>query len=150
MANQTTYNAVHDKAYAGMVADTGLATIVSRSVQTAALGFGLPAARGTADRTARPVTTGDVAADIEGISVRNQALDATNPNATQVGYSAPIMLTGTIWVTVGEAVAAGDPVLVTVADGTITKTAGAGKVALPDAYFETSAANGALAVVRLK
>lgn len=137
-------------AFEGMVADTGLAIIVSRTVKTAALAFGFAVKLDTTeDHKVSPVTTGDTA--IYGISVRDQNQDAraVDPDKYPIGETAPIMLKGTIWVKAGVAVAPGDPVYVTVADGTYKKASGAGNVQIANAIYETTAALNGLARIRL-
>lgn len=146
MANQTVYNADHKTAIAGMVADTSLATIVSRTVQGDDVAFGTAVKLGTADRTVTNVETDDTA--IYGFAVRSQALEA-EANAYSAGDTAAIMLQGPIWVEVGANVADGNPVFVTVATGAITGASGAGKVAVSGASFETTATSGNLALVRI-
>ena len=134
-------------AFEGEVADLSLATIVSRTVQTAALAFGKAVKIGTAEHTVKNVETGDTA--IFGLSVRSQATSAESADVYPVGDTASILLKGTIWVKVGVAVAPGDPVFVTVADGTFKKASGAGNVAISGATYETTAALNGLARVRI-
>ena len=131
----------------GMIADTSLATIVSRTVQSAALGFGKPVKLGTADRTVKNVEAGDTA--IYGISVRTQAAPAESVDTYPVGDTAAILLKGTIWVKVSVAVAPGDPVFVVVATGAFDKATAAGKVQIAGASYETTAAANGLARVRI-
>lgn len=141
------YNTDPAVAYEGMVADIGEAIIVSRTVQAAALGFGKAVKIGTAEHTVKNVETGDTV--IYGISVRSQATAAASTDAYPVADTAAILLKGPIWVKAAVAVAPGDPVYVTVADGTYKKAAGAGNVQIADASYETVAAINGLARIRI-
>lgn len=143
------YNTDPAVAFEGMVADQTPATIVSRTVEVAALTFGHCVKQGAADYGCERVETGDTA--ILGIAVRNQAAkaDDSSTNEYPVKDTASILLKGAIWVKAGATVAAGDPVHVTV-DGSVFGTgAGAGKVAISGATYETSGAANALVRVRL-
>lgn len=144
MAVQTTYNERISRARAGHVESTEFKNVISRNVETAAIGFGKPVVQGVADYGVRNSATNDTT--ILGIATREYAQDPTSVDAYPVYASAAIMTKGLIWVTVGAAVVAGDPVHVIVNGGTYGKTGG---VAIPNARFETSAASGALALVRL-
>lgn len=148
MTYQTTYPSDPVVAFVGSVADNAPATILSREVETAAIGFGLPVDQGTADGGI--VATSGSTTAIAGVTVRVQGLDANTPNAIPVGSSASVLTSGAIWVTAGEAVTAGSPVLVTVADGTFKQTVAAGNVAIPNAVYETSGGNGDVVRIRLK
>lgn len=94
------------------------------------------------------VTASAGTADVLGVTVREHSVRPETPNSFAVGESARVMTRGVIWVTAGEAVAAGDPVYVTPADSTFKKTA-ADNVAIPDARYDTSAALGELVQLRL-
>lgn len=128
-------------AYEGMVADMTVSVIVSRTVE-AAIGFGKPVARGDDAHTVRATEAGDTA--INGFTVRSQATDAESVNEYPLGDTAGVLRKGAIWLTVGEAVVAGDIVKVVVDGGLIGKTNG---VTVVGASFETSAAIGELAKV---
>lgn len=149
MAYNENYNTDPQVAFEGMVADQTPATIVSRTVETAAIPFGKCVKQGTADNGVEQVETGDTA--ILGIAVRNQGVDSSGGTADvyPVKENAAILLKGAIWVKAGASVSAGDPVHVTV-DGSVFGTgAGAGKVAIAGATYETSGAANALVRVRL-
>jgi hypothetical protein len=61
------------------------------------------------------------------------------------------MQAGSVWVLADGAVTAGTPATYTQATGRIgQKTVTTGIVAMPNAYFETSAADGALALLRIR
>lgn len=147
MAHNESYRTDPQVAFEGMIADQTPATIVSRTVETAAVSFGKCVKQGTADAGVEGVETGDTA--ILGIAVRNQGVDGNSVDAYPVGETAAVLLKGAIWVKAGATVAAGDPVHVTV-DGSVFGTgAGAGKVAISGATYETSGAANALVRVRL-
>lgn len=143
MALQTTYTEAPAAFLVGAVADTNHKVLISRTVEGAAVAFGKPLAQGTADKGARITTTGDVAGDFVGISVRDQA---TFGDQFAVGESARVMKTGTIAVAVVATVAAGDPVHVIVAAGTFSNTGG---VAWPGARYEDSGASGSTVRIRI-
>lgn len=135
------YNTDPVPAFEGAVADMTNSVIVSRTVE-AGIGFGKPVARGTDVNKVRAVETGDT--EINGFTVRSQATSAESVNEYPAGDTAGVMRKGPIWLKVGEAVAAGDPVKVVVATSLIGKTNG---VAVDGASFETNAAVGELAKV---
>ena len=141
------YNTDPVVAFEGMVADQSLATIVSRTVQTANLGMGRPVKHGSAEHTVANVATGDTA--IYGISVRSQATPAENTDVYPVGDTAAILLKGTVWVKVNSAVLPNDPVFVTVNGGAFEKAAAAGRVQIAGATYETAAGANGLSRVRI-
>lgn len=147
MSYNETYRTDPQVAFPGMVADMSQATIVSRTVETAALGFGVAVKRGAVHKVSA-LTTGDAAGDFFGITVRSQATKAESPNEYPVNDTAGIMRKGPIWVTVSEAVVEGDDVYVTLADGSFGTTAGAGIVLIAGATYES--AGGANDVVRVQ
>lgn len=149
MSVQSVYKERMDAGRAGMVADTTDATFLSRDVETVAgIAFGVPAAQGAADKGIRVAATDDTA--IVGIVVRERSVDPSFPNGFRQRDSARVMIKGAIFVEVSAAVSAGDPVYVTANGGAFSGASGAGKFLVPNAIFETSAAQDALAVVRLK
>lgn len=151
MAYTEAYNTDPVVALEGMIADTSPAVIISRTVETAALGFGKPAVQGAADHGCDGDVSG--AADIIGISVRSQATPAESPNEYPVGDTASLMRKGVIWAKVTDAggVVAGDPVWLKLADGTYSNAdvGSSGSIKLAGCVWETSAANGALARMRV-
>ena len=241
MAMQSTYATRHAVGYPGMIADLGQADIVTRIIETAAVGFGVAVVQGTTDKGAKFATAlaaasaaksggntgngtltldattpvlagakvgvytvrlitaatnagtfrvedpdgnvlGDVAVggtfsdDIKfatadgstdfavgdgfditvsgggvyvGVTVRDQSIDVASVDAYPVGANAAVLLKGTIWVTVGATVVAGDPAYFVPATGVITNVA-AGNISIPNARFETGASSGALAKLRLR
>lgn len=142
---QSTFSETIRPAVAGMIANMETYNTVTRTVETAAgIAFGKPAFQGTADDEVAVTGTA-----ILGITVRDVTLDVVNADKYVEGASAAVMTQGVIWVTAGEAVAAGDPVYVTAADGTFKKTA-SGNVAMANARFDTSASNGGLVKVAIR
>ena len=152
MALQTTYNAEPGEAFAGMLEHTGFKDIPSLNIEgdktNAAdnIAFGEIAVRGAADFSCRKFAAGDSSADFIGFFVRQQAIAAEVPNGLTARETAAVLIAGSIWVTVADAVSNGDLVRIGTSGG-IRSDAGE---LFPDAYFETSAAAGGLAVVRLK
>lgn len=147
MAVQTTYNATIDTARAGAIADMRGSTLISRTVEDAALAFGVPVSQGTNDKGCHLTKAGDN--DIIGISVRERSLKADADSWAQY-ESARIMSKGAIWAVVTDAggVVAGDPVWVALATGAFSNAdAGGGGSLKINGRWETSAANGALAVI---
>ena len=147
MAVQTTYTNVHDVAYEGMEADLESAgrDNVSRTAE-AVVGFGKAVSQGAGDHGIVPFAT--AITKFLGITVRDQAVDGTSPDAYRVYDTAAVKLKGVIWVKAGEAVAAGDPVYLTAA-GAFMKTATSNTL-VPNARFEKTAPLNALVPVRLK
>lgn len=142
------YNTDVAKALEGMVADTGPALIVSRTVETNDLAFGEAVKMGSKEHCVNGDTTG--AAAIYGISVRSQATKAEKPNVYPVGDTAAILLKGAIWVMTGGAVAVDAIVTVVVATGAFDDTAvAAGIVQIPGAKWETATSGAGLARLRI-
>lgn len=135
---QNTYTNNPAAAYAGMIADTQLSNVASRTIETAAVGFGLAVGRGTADRSAKIAGTG-----FEGITVADKAQTTAN---YPIGAIAGVMTTGCVWVNASTAVAPSDPVTFTAATGVI----GAGLVTtIAGAKFLATATIGTLVPVFL-
>lgn len=101
---------VHDKAYAGMVADLQLANRVSRLNTTdAVIPFGTAVQDDTDAGLMKPLATGGKAT---GILVR-ELVDVTNPaseHGTNVGKTGTVLTDGVIWVKAYEAVPVGGDV----------------------------------------
>lgn len=135
-----------DKGVAGAIANTENSNIISRTVEDAdGIAFGLAVAQGDNDKGCRAVTTGDTA--FVGVTVLDRTAGDLNGNGKFKQYeSARVLEEGVIWVEVTEAVAAGDAAAVDLATGKFNK-AGA---EMAGARFETSAASGGLAQLRLK
>lgn len=145
MAHQTTYPDSMVSGFPGMLADTGFFDNDSMTVETADVNFGTPVAYGSADRVCRPVTTGDT--KIAGVAIRIQGGNAENGDKFKIGDTASVMKKGRMFVTASVAVSAGDPVHIVLATAAWTNTGG---LAVANAVYETSAAVGGLAVIRIK
>lgn len=126
--------------YAGMVADTSLRDVVSKTIETAAVAFGLAVGRGTADGSVKLGGTG-----FEGIVIDDKSHTA---DTYSVGEVAPVARKGTIWVTAGASVAPSDTVYFAAATGIISNIS-AGGTAITGAKFLDTAASGALVRVYL-
>lgn len=149
MAVQSTYLDKMATAYVGMIANGEPNVLISREVETSAgIGFGVPVIQGTADNQCDVVAASTDA--VIGITVRDQS---TTDDKFAENDSALLMRKGVIWVTVTDAggVAAGDDVWVLVSNGTFSNAdAGTdGSLKLAGCRWETSAANGALAAIRV-
>lgn len=150
-AVQSTYNVTMRPGIAGMIADMSPRTVVSRVVEGASgLGFGVVCVKGTGDRQ---VKASAAATAFVGITVMDPvaapgALPST-PDQYQEKDVCAVLLNGTIWVVVGAAVVAGEQAYFVPATGVITNVATA-NTAIPGGFFDTSAANGALAILRIR
>lgn len=152
MAYNETYRSDPAAALVGMVADTETAEIISRTVETSGgIGFGVPVKQGTADRECDVV--GDGVTEVIGITVRSQATDPASADEYPLGDTAALLRKGVIWVTVTDAggVDPGDPVWVKLADGTFSNAdvGSDGSIKLAGCRWESTAANGALAKMRV-
>lgn len=143
MAVQSTYNTTQAAAVAGARATMIGATVISRNVETAAIGFGKPVAQGTAEKGVIAFAgTGFV-----GITLLDRSAAGDN-DTFRVGDSARIMTKGDVWVNASLAVAAGNPVYLTTA-GAFTNVVGTDNVAIAGARWDTSTTAAGLAVIRL-
>jgi len=150
MAHQTEYPDVRAAGYPGMLSDTGHYDNDSMNVVTADVPFGTFAAYGTVDRTCRPLAAGDTR--VAGLAIRvqggtssgNTGLTGTEVDRFKVGDTASIMKKGRMFVKVTTAVVAGEDAFAVLAD---SSAANAGDIEV--GVFETSAAVGELAVVRI-
>lgn len=144
------YKAEMDAGVAGAIVNTENKNIISRTVETdTGIAFGMPVVQGANDKGIRASKATDTA--FVGITVLDRTATDLNGNGFAKFESARVLDRGVIWVTVSEAVVAGDPVAVTVATGAFAKTvAGATTVAMANAIYDTSAASGGIAQLRLK
>lgn len=152
----TTYGgALRDIGYAGQVADTSPATIENRTNSGAtSIDFGRAVARGADDKSCKaPAADGD---KIIGISVRHVTMvaDASGNVVYKQYASVPIMKEGYIYAIPAENVTEGDAVLsITAGNGTLGGVtggaAGAGRVAVPNATWETTTTAGKVGKIRL-
>lgn len=122
----------------GMIADDSLHDVASKTVETAAVAFGLVVGRGTADGSVKLGGTG-----FEGIAVADKTRTA---DSYAVGEVAGIIRKGTVWVTASTAVDPSKAVTFTAATGVI----GDGLVTtITGAKFLDTAAIGAMVRVWL-
>lgn len=153
-AVQTSYATTMRVAFAGLKGDTAPEVILTRQIETSGgIGFGLAVAQGTGDRQVRLGGTGTFI----GVTVVDQTAGSTaitapvNVDQYQQGDLAAVMQAGSIWVLADGAVTAGAAATYTQATGRVgVKAVTTGIVAVPNAYFETSAADGALALIRIR
>lgn len=151
MAVQTTYGDRMDAARAGQIANTEPSTLISRTVETVAgVGFGKVVQQGAADNGCKSDLTAMDANTFLGVTALERSTRPETPDVFAQYESARIMRKGVIWVTVDGAVAAGNDVTVTLATGALgTKAVAAGIIAIPNARWDSSAADGELAKLRL-
>lgn len=150
MSAQTSYSIKQPKAYAGLVYAQAPHDIVSRDVETVAgIGFGVAVSRGT--NKERQIVAGGT--DFTGITIRSLDKEgAANTGAIQWNEkeAAGIMRDGYIWAVCPTGCNPGDQVKYTDATGVIDSgAAGAGETQLDGAQWDTVAAAGELAVIRL-
>ena len=142
---QTTYAATYAKGVPGQVANEEQSNRISRTVETAALGFGVPVQRGAADHGIVAFTTGDFL----GLTILNPAVPgnvatASTPDLYPVGFTAAVLTRGQMYVTAGGTVNDGDPVHYNpttkrfVAAESVGNTVGP----LTGVLFDTSGGNG--------
>jgi hypothetical protein len=148
MAVQTTYNATISVGYPGMVSDMRNVTLISREVMATSspMPFGGVALRGNTDHTIGLIGTSGVGAFL-GISVYDDTVRPANGSFYVAGDTAAVMIRGVIWVTVTSTVTPGSAAYYD-SSGNITATS-TSNTAIPNGVFETSAASGALAVLRI-
>ena len=151
MALQTTYAPYLAPGFAGMVADMRNRTVISREVAAASnpVPFGAPVLRGVTDHGCMAVGTAGAGAFL-GIAVMDptQRPIAITPTAGyQVGDTAGVIVKGVVWVTVTSAVTPSAPAFYD-ANGNLTATA-TGNTAIASGTFETTAASGGIAILRL-
>ena len=153
----TSYGLNHDAAFVGMVADGQVANIVSKiNDATATVTYGKGVVR-NGEKGFLTATADSVAADFVGVLVRelNRSYADGETFGASVDRPASVLTAGVIWVTVAEAVAAGDAAFLRVGatqTGDFAKSAGTDatlSVAITGAKFLTAAASGGLAKLSL-
>lgn len=145
---QTTYTEAPAKGLPGLVANEEKCNKVSREVETAAgIKFGQPVQRGTNDHGVAILSNGEFL----GLAVLNPAVppSSSNPDAYPQYFTGAFMTMGTMYVTAGGDVSAGDDVYWDDADGRFVSESTAG-TAIPDCVFDTSGGDGDLVIVALK
>jgi len=147
-AIQTVYSQFIGSATPGFVSDMTQADIISRTLESASAGLGVPLFQGAKDRGVK------VAADVTpsaalflGVSVYDRAI--LDGNAYTQGESLRVLKKGPIVVTAAVTVAAGDPVWVT-ATGTFSNVTSTGAFQIPNARWDVSAASGKIGAIFIK
>jgi len=151
MSAQTSYSIKQPKAYAGLIYAQAPHDIVSRMVETVAgIGFGVAVSRGT-DKERQIVAGGT---DFLGITIRSLDKEgAANTGDIQWNETeaAGILRDGYIWAVCPAGCNPGDAVKYTDATGVLDAgAAAAGETQLDGAQWETVAAAGELAVIRIE
>jgi len=155
MAVQTNYPDTQPVAVAGAQATMIPATIISRTVESAAVGFGRPVEQGTLDKGCKLFDGGTVLGitlldrSASGQTEAGGQVTGRTPDTFGVGESARVMTKGDVWVVSTTGNAAGDPVYVRPSNGTFQNTSANSGVQIPGARWDTTAQAGQLAVVRL-
>jgi hypothetical protein len=151
---QSTYSENPAIGVPGAIANEETFNSISRTVETAAgLGFGQPAARSAdtspaGDHLCRLLASG---ATFLGIAILNRAVPASesNPDAYPQYMAAALLTQGSIFVTAGATVAAGDDVYWNSSTGKYGTSSGGSNIAIPEARFETSGGDGDIVEVSL-
>tara|TARA_R110000851_G_scaffold96792_2_gene209927 strand:+ start:14730 stop:15191 length:462 start_codon:yes stop_codon:yes gene_type:complete len=152
MTAQTSYSINQPVAYAGLIYAQAPHDITSRSVETVAgIDFGVAVSRGT-DLEKQIILGGDNT--FLGVTIRDLGREGA-ANTGSIKYSetetAGVMRDGYVWVVCPSGCNPGDPVNYVDATGIIDSGAAvAGETDIVGATFETVAAAGELAVLRLK
>jgi hypothetical protein len=150
---QTTYSQNMPIGIVGQKVDGEEWNAITRVCETAAgIDFGRTVQRGAADGGCAIAGAAMTPAQFLGIAVRDVSIRPSAGNKYPQYGNVTILTQGAIWAKVGEAVAPGDAALFDTATGLYMKTAGAGRVALPNGWeFDTTAAlNGLAILVRRK
>lgn len=157
MAVQTNYPDTQPAAVAGAQATMIPATVISRTVEGAAIPFGRAVKQGTADKGCALFGSGDTVVlgislldrSASGQTVSGGQVTGRTPDTFGVGESARVITKGDVWVVAAVQVAAGQPVYVRPSNGDFQPTNANSAVQIAGARWDTSAGAGALAVVRL-
>ena len=154
---QTSYDLKHAEGFVGQMADLQLTNVLSRSVETAEIDFGLAVVRGTADdQCILPSATGG---SFLGITVRTIAgtADTAGDRKYQPNESANILDEGVIYAICEDGCVPGDDVFFRHTTGTGTvigalrtdaDTATADQI--PNAVWDETIAAGEIGRVKLK
>jgi hypothetical protein len=144
---QTSYLDQAVSAVAGMIASSEPSTVISRICETAAgIGFGVVAVQGVGDDEVRVCEAGKA---FRGITLMDKTVRPDNVDQYAQYDNVAVITKGPVWVLAGATVVAGEPALFVEATGALTNVVAAGNVAIDGAIFDTSAASGALCVLRL-
>jgi len=146
-----------DAGYQGQVVDMN-ESVISTFVNdlTVAIDFGNAVARSAADNTCKaPTVDGDIPI---GIAVRHAIRPASSDGVNTVNYAqrdaVPVLREGFVYVLAYENVVRGTQALsITAQNGRVASTtggaAGAGRIAIAGAFWETTTTAGQIGVVRL-
>lgn len=148
---------LRDLGYAGQIVDQNPSVVDTKTNdQATAIDFGNAVARSAADNTCKaPTADGD---KIIGISVRHAIRPASSDGNNTVNYAqkdaVPVLREGFIYVLAYENTTRGDGVISVTAQngklGSVTGgAAGAGRVAVPGATWETTTTAGQIGIVRI-
>lgn len=139
---QTTYADTITAGYAGGLVNQEPKVLISRTVEdSGGIDFGLAVMQGTNDKGC-VVSDGS---DFLGVTVRDQSVEASDPDTFEYQTEARIITKGVIWIANSGGVSAGDPVTY-LADGAL----GTGSSPLVvGARWDTTATTGNLAQLRL-
>lgn len=138
---QNTFGEDIQVGFPGMDADGELSNIITRTLESASVGFGKAVYRGTNDRGA--VTT-PAAGKLLGFTLANPSMPVTADRAADTYVQKDnlrIKNRGKIWVTAGAAVNDGDAVYVT--SGGVITNVDTSNTAAPGWEFDDTAASGA-------
>lgn len=116
----------------------------------AALGYGVPVAKGTGDMDVVPLTTGN---RFIGISLSNVYTTGTPVNGAErygVGDKLGVADMGVVFVTAGGSVTKGALAYYLPSDGKYYAASGTGRLPLPNAEFDGSAADGQPVQLRIR
>lgn len=150
MSAQTSYTINQQAGNAGQLYALGKHDIVSRDVETAAgIGFGLAVSRGT--DTERQIVLGGAA--YLGIAVRSldqEGAGNSTPHLYSQNQTASVLRKGYVWARCADGCNPGDSVNFINATGVLgAGAAGAGETDIAGATWESVAAAGELAVLRI-
>lgn len=153
MSAQTSYTIKQPIAYAGMLADLNPKETISRDIETVAgVGFGVVVSRGT-DKDRQAILGGTTG--ILGVTIRELSREGAI-NTGAIKYSeketAAILREGYIWAVCPSGCVPGDAVNFVEATGVLDSgaPAGTGETGLDDCFWDSTAAAGELAILRVK
>lgn len=146
-ALQSAYTSTLQPGVPGLIADMRNRTVRSLTSQSASnMAFGVPVYQGASDDVCLGAADTGIGAFL-GISVLDPAVRPAFNNAYGPGDTVGVLTKGPIWVTAASATTPQAPVYVTPA-GAFTATA-SGNTLIPNAVFETTAASGGVARLRI-
>ena len=144
---QSTFGEDPAVGFPGMEADGELSNIITRTLESASVGFGKAVYRGSDDRG---VVTTPAAGTLMGFTIANPSLpvtDARPADSYKQGDTLRVKNRGKIWVLAGEAVTDGAQVYVTSA-GAIVDTASSNTIADGWVFDDTAASGAPVRIVR--